>query len=203
MTADHPPDEVDDEDRPDLARLSGPDLKATFGRLFDQHAAGLHRYLAGRVGPGTAEDVVAETFLAALRGRHRYDPARANVRSWLYGIATNHVRQHARSEARALRARGRLERFAEPDADHAERVSDRIDAAHRVAQLATALTQLPPGDRDVLLLTSWAGLNAAEVGNALDIPAGTVRSRLHRARRWLRRHAPTIDPTTAKDDSHD
>ena len=58
------------------------------------------------------------------------------------------------------------------------------------ARLAGALASLSEGDRDVLLLTSWAGLDAGEVAEALGIPAGTVRSRLHRVRKWLRANAP-------------
>jgi RNA polymerase sigma-70 factor (ECF subfamily) len=180
-------------DRPDLSRLAGAELRGAFGRLFDEHAAALHRYLARRVGPSVAEDIVAETFLAALRGRHGYDPARAGVRAWLYGIATNLLRHHVRAEVRALRATARLAYQAGVGEDHAEAVSARVDAEHRVGQLAAALAELSPGDREVLLLTSWAGLTAGEVGEALDIPAGTVRSRLHRVRRWVRGHAPTTE----------
>lgn len=191
-----------DPDRPDLARLTEPDLSGTFGRLFDEHAAALHRYLARRVGPSAAEDMVAETFLAALRGRHSYDPARAGVRAWLYGIAANLLRHHVRAEVRALRATARLARQAGVGEDHAEVVTARIDAEHRVAQLAAALAELSPGDREVLLLTSWAGLTAGEIGDALDIPAGTVRSRLHRVRRWVRSHAP-VTASADPEDSHD
>jgi RNA polymerase sigma-70 factor, ECF subfamily len=70
------------------------------------------------------------------------------------------------------------------------RVADRLDAATMAARLAGALAELSDGDRDVLLLTSWAGLDSNEVADALDIPVGTVRSRLHRVRKWLRANAP-------------
>jgi RNA polymerase sigma factor (sigma-70 family) len=190
-------------ERPDLAGLAGPEVGAEFGRLFDAHAPGLKRYLAGRVGASTADDVVAETFLAAMRDRGRYQPERATVRAWLYGIAANLMGHHIRGEVRAWRATARLARRAEYGEDHAERVSARLDAERRVRQLAAALAELSPADREVLLLTSWAGLNATEVGEALDIPPGTVRSRLHRVRRWLRGHAPSIDPTTIKDGEDD
>jgi len=52
--------------------------------------------------------------------------------------------------------------------------------------LAAALADISPGDRDVLLLVAWAELTSEEAGQALGIPAGTARSRLHRARRQLR-----------------
>jgi RNA polymerase sigma-70 factor (ECF subfamily) len=56
-----------------------------------------------------------------------------------------------------------------------------------------AIAGLSVADRDVLLLTSWAGLDTNEIAEALGIPAGTVRSRLHRVRRQLREVAPQID----------
>ena len=57
------------------------------------------------------------------------------------------------------------------------------------ARLAGALAQLSEADRDVLLLTSWAGLDSNEVADVLGIPVGTVRSRLHRVRKLLRANA--------------
>ncbi len=74
--------EQDDEAvRGDRPYLGGPDPGAEFGRLFDAYARPLHRYLARRVGVETAHDLVSETFMVALNGRHGYDPRRAVVRS--------------------------------------------------------------------------------------------------------------------------
>lgn len=197
------PEQSGDDPPPEPAEsidLSGPEPAAVFGRLFDEHAAGLHRYLARRVGMTIADDLVSETFLAALRGRHGYDPTRGGVRAWLYGIASNLLRRHVRSELRELRATARL--VAAPVVEPPEAgVADRLDARARVAQLAAALTCLSDGDRDVLLLTSWAGLSPVEIGQALGIPAGTVRSRLHRTRRWLRANA--ADTTAAGEGQDD
>jgi RNA polymerase sigma-70 factor (ECF subfamily) len=190
-SGDDPP-EPPPPDRPDL---SGPDPAAVFDRLFDEHAEALHRYLARRVGPTVADDLVSETFLAALRGRHGYDPTRAAARSWLYGIASNLLRHHVRDETRALRATARLAGTdGGTDGGHENRVTDRLDAQRRVALLAGALATLSADDREVLLLASWAGLSTVEIAEALDIPAGTVRSRLHRVRRRLRANSAT--PTT-------
>ncbi|CAM3849432.1 RNA polymerase sigma factor [Kibdelosporangium persicum] len=174
----------DDGDHPDL---SGPRAAETFGWLFDRHADALHRYLTRRVGAATADDLLSETFLIALNRRRSYDPARAAVRTWLYGIATNLVRQHVRAEIRALEmaARAAGARVV-VDANHDGRVAERVDAQTAARRLATALAQLSPGDRDVLLLVSLAGLDNNEVAEALGIPAGTVRSRLHRVRKQLR-----------------
>lgn len=168
--------------------LSGPDSRTAFGLLFDRNARPLHRYLARRVGEQAADDLVAEVFLTAWAQRTRYDPRRASARSWLYGIATNLLRRHVRQEVRHLRAAARMSNrtAAEQAESHDGRVAERVDAAMRARQLAGALAELAPADRDVLLLVSWAGLDTTEVAEALGIPVGTVRSRLHRIRRGLR-----------------
>ena len=200
MTRSEPADEPlpADKDRP---YLGGPEPAVEFGRLFDAYARPLHRYLSRRVGAENAQDLVSETFLVALNQRHSYDPRRGAVRSWLYGIATNLLRRQVRQEVRALQAAARSVGHTPADeASHESRVADRLDAATLAAQLADALAELSVGDRDVLLLTSWAGLDSTEVADALDIPVGTVRSRLHRVRKWLRANAPK--ESNREEDSH-
>jgi RNA polymerase sigma-70 factor (ECF subfamily) len=167
-------------DRPDLG---GADPAPAFERLFDLHAVPLQRYLTRRVGPEHAGDLVSDTFLTALRQRHTYDPATAAVRSWLYGIATNLAHRHVRQEIRGLRATARADRLGGPQPGHDCQVADRVDAQAMARQIAPAIAELPDGDRDVLFLTSWAQLSTVEVAEALGIPVGTVRSRLHRIRR--------------------
>ncbi|SDM58695.1 RNA polymerase sigma factor [Allokutzneria albata] len=187
MTDKAPPASAED-DRPDL---SHPDPAEAFGALFDRHARHLHRYLAGRAGPA-ADDLLSETFLAALQSRATYDPGRATARAWLYGIATNVLRKHARLGKRHQCAVSAAERLPERVESHEGRVAEKVDAQTRAQQLAAALERLEDRDRDVLLLSSWAQLDAAEVAEALGIPVGTVRSRLHRVRRQLRVEAPKV-----------
>ena len=78
-----------------------------FAGLYDRHAAPLHRYAARRLGPGAADDIVADTFLDAFRKRRRYDRTVTDARPWLYGIAANLIGKHSRSEVRMLRAYAR------------------------------------------------------------------------------------------------
>lgn len=157
-----------------------------FGAIFDAYFAEIHAYVARRIGPENASDIAAETFLAAFRKRDRYDPGRAGVRTWLYGFATNLVRKHRRSELRLLRAMGRVApdpgSFEAPE----ERIAGRVSAEGLGGRLAGALAELSAGDRDVVLLVALADLSHEEVAAALDIPYGTVGSRLNRARRKLR-----------------
>ncbi|PPK65189.1 RNA polymerase sigma factor [Actinokineospora auranticolor] len=154
----------------------------SFAEIFDRHAPHIHRYLARRLGREAADDAVAETFLAAFDKRERYDRGRPDARPWLYGIATNVAGGHRRAEARRFGARPHP-----VDAhDHADRVAADVTARSLRAQLTAALGALSPGDRDVLLLIAWEQLAYEEVASALDIPVGTVRSRLNRARRLVR-----------------
>jgi RNA polymerase sigma-70 factor (ECF subfamily) len=174
-----------DTDRPDLAGRSGG---AALTRLYDAHARDLHRYLARRLDPAVADDLVAETFLVAWEQRARYDPARGVARAWLFGIATNLLRRHARTEARTLQAMamdaGRAEVVEPSDAASASRV----DADRAARSLAEGLAALRAEERDVLLLVAWAHLRPVEIAAALELDVQTVRTRLHRARTRLRGH---------------
>nr|WP_329412706.1 sigma factor [Streptomyces sp. NBC_00704] len=78
-----------------------------FGELYHRHAAAIRRFAARRLGADAAEDITAETLLAAFRARGRYDVSRADARSWLYGIAANLIGKQRRTEVRALRALAR------------------------------------------------------------------------------------------------
>ncbi|MET3807255.1 RNA polymerase sigma-70 factor (ECF subfamily) [Nakamurella sp. UYEF19] len=157
--------------------------------LYRNHGAALLQYLTARVGAAAAEDLTAETFIVAIRRRDMFDDARGTGRAWLFGIASNAVREHFRREVRYLRVVVRAGAQRADDQSHADAVDDRLDAEAAVARLVPRLLSLSPVDRDVLLLTSWAGLGPSEVAEALGLTAATVRSRLHRIRRKLR--APT------------
>ena len=149
--------------------------------LFDRHAPHIHRYLARRAGRQVADDLVAETFLVAFAKRDRYDLGYADARPWLYGIATNLVGAHRRDQVRQYRI-GQAA-TAEPEVPgHADRVAADVTAQAMRPLLGAALAGLPAGDRDVLLLIAFEQLTYQEVSRALDIPVGTVRSRLNRAR---------------------
>ncbi|WP_342787194.1 RNA polymerase sigma factor [Actinomadura decatromicini] len=137
---------------------------------------------------------MAETFLAAFRQRDRYDLARRDARPWLYGIATNLVGRYVRDEVRQLRAvqRGGRDVVSEPFTDRSD---ERVSAQAHGRRLAGALASLPEGHRDALLLVVWGGLTYPEAAVALEVRVGTVRSRVSRARKRLRRELGAIDPT--------
>lgn len=180
---------------------SSGDPAVVFAGLFDEHAPGLHRYLSRRVG-SAADDLVAETFLAALAGRDGFDRSRADPRAWLYGIATNLLRRHQRQELRGLAATANACAGELPGSDPGDVVPDQVDARDRVGRLASGIADLSPDDRDVLLLIAWAGLAGNEVAQVLGVPVGTVRSRLHRVRRQLRTHEPSRSGVGEPADAH-
>lgn len=157
-----------------------------FATLFDRHAATVHRYLGRRVGE-LADDLLSETFLIAFRRRAAYRPDHLEVRPWLLGIATNLVHGHVRSERRRYRALARAagQQPVEHDADPGDS-AERVDAEALRGPLAAALAGLKARDRDALLLFAWAQLSYEEIAAVLDVPVGTVRSRLSRARRQTR-----------------
>lgn len=165
-----------------------------FAVLFERYAPEIKRYVTRRVGSEAAEDVTAETFLVAFRQRDRYDRTCPSARPWLYGIATNLVGRHRRTELTQLRllARSGSDRVIEGFTDRSDaRVS--ADAVSR--RLAAALARLPSPHRSVLLLIAWADLTYAETASALGVPVGTVRSRVNRARSKIRRVFGDLDPT--------
>lgn len=158
-----------------------------FALVYDRYFDDIHRYLAARLGSETADDLAAETFLIAFRRRADFDPSRgAAVRPWLYGIATNLVSQHRRTEQRRLKALGRV--GAESSVDgHEDRVTARVAAEMLRPDLVRAMRDLAPGERDVVFLSALGGLGYEDIAQALGIPSGTVGSRLNRARARLRR----------------
>ncbi|MFF0869723.1 RNA polymerase sigma factor [Nonomuraea sp. NPDC003560] len=165
-----------------------------FAELFERHAAVLHRYVVRRLGPDQAEDVVAETFTRAFEKRHKYALDRQDALPWLYGIATNIIGTHRRAETRGFRA---LARTGEDPVAVAfdERVVARVSASETRRPLAAALAALGKGERDVLLLVSWGDLSYEETAQALNVPIGTVRSRLSRARRKIAHALGGSNPT--------
>lgn len=164
-----------------LLLASAADRNA-FGEVFDRHARAIYRFAFRRVGTELAKDVTAETFSIAFERRAAFDPTRGDVLPWLFGIATNVIRNYRRAERRQLR-------IAWTDCESVEaldEIDERLDAARARPALARALLALRPDDRDTLLLLAWTDLGYDGIAQALEIPAGTVGSRLSRARRVVR-----------------
>ena len=150
---------------------------ADFGAIFERHFDAIHGYVARRLGTTSADDIAAAVFVEAFAARARFRFDVDDARPWLYGIATNLIRRHRRRERAAWRA------YAKHGVDPLG-----IDAQPRLDEVAVAraLGHIAKDDRDALLLLVWADLTYDDIATALDIPVGTVRSRIHRARARLR-----------------
>ena len=169
---------------------------ADFEEAFREHFAPVYRFIARRVGTALAEDLAAEVFATAYRRRAAYQPDRGAVRSWLYGIATNVVRDHWRAEQQLLELDARVAPDSlEPrsSVQFADAADERVIAASLAPRIAGALAALNRDQRDVLLLHAWADLSHEEIATALGIAQGTARSRLSRARAALRAQLGEFD----------
>ncbi|WP_433474689.1 RNA polymerase sigma factor [Spirillospora sp. CA-142024] len=180
----HAGDELDDS-KIVAASLDDPEA---FGELFRRHAPRLHAYVKRRLGPPLADDLVSEAFATAFRQRARFD-GRREFGAWLWGIAAKLIARHHRQETRMYQA------FARTGVDPAEDsvadvAGDRAAAAALGPALAKALASLSAQERDAVLLLAWAEMSYAEIAATLDLPLGTVKAKIHRARNKLRKALP-------------
>lgn len=150
-----------------------------FERLYGEHAQALFAFLSYRTGDrGLAEDLLGDTFERALRARRRFDRRKASEKTWLYAIALNCLRDHARRR----RTEGRtLERVASGPgpADEMEGVVER-DLVHR------SLAVLSEQEREAVALRFGADLTVPEIAKVTGEPLTTVEGRVYRALRKLR-----------------
>jgi RNA polymerase sigma-70 factor (ECF subfamily) len=149
-----------------------------FERLYAAEAQGLFGFLAYRTGDrALAEDLLADAFERALRSHKRFNPRRGSEKTWLYAIALNLLRDHARRAAAAERA---LER-AGPVATSVD--PPPIEARDAVQR---ALRVLSDEEREAIALRFGAELTVPEIAEALREPLTTVEGRVYRALRKLR-----------------
>ncbi|MFF7677029.1 RNA polymerase sigma factor [Actinacidiphila glaucinigra] len=171
---------------PSRGRIRAGDRTA-FADLYERNARAVYSHALRLTGSWPeAEDVMSETFLAAWRARETVDPEGGSLTPWLLGIATYKAHNANRGLRRKLAF---LARSPEPRPveDFAEETAGRIDDARRLAAVYDTLRRLRRQDREVIALCVAAGLDYREAAEALDIPVGTVRSRLSRARNRLAR----------------
>lgn len=182
------PDEVRTDQHPatddaELARAARFDPRA-FEQLYMRYADRLFRYVAGQTGSTTlAEDVVGDTMIAAFENLDRFNPERGSFGAWLFTIARHRTTDEQRRLSRLWRAFSR--RGA--DSSNEEDALSAVIRSESAAQIRVAMSHIPRRDREVLLLRYVAELSGPEIGEILDLSAGTVRVRIHRALRRLHR----------------
>ncbi|WP_427896218.1 RNA polymerase sigma factor [Kribbella sp. GL6] len=161
----------------------GPD---GFGVLFDRHAKVVYNFVFRRIGSWSdAEDLTSLVFLHAWRRRGDVVLVHDSALPWLLRTADYVVRNERRRQRfRWLNLHKQVPATDEPD--HADRVAARIDDEREARQLRALLAKLPRHEQEIVELCFWSGLDAQSAAVALDVPLGTVKSRLARARKRLR-----------------
>ncbi len=158
-----------------LRRVSSGDLGA-LGEVFDRHARALHRFVTRATGGRDADDVVQTTFVRAMSLASSFDEQAESARPWLFGIASRVMMEQRRAFARLARALGRL-RSSEPPPARVETTTSDLDRA---------LSRLTASKRIVLVLSEVEGYSCEEIALMLDVPIGTVWTRMHHARKEVR-----------------
>jgi RNA polymerase sigma factor (sigma-70 family) len=157
----------------------GPDERRhRFEQMYAANCGPILGYVLRRTeNPDDAADVIAETFLTAWR-RLEAEPAGAEARRWLYGVARRVLANYRRGERRRAVLADRLR--AELAAGYRP-----AQCTGELAEFAAAFRSLAEADREVLALVGWEGLDRGQAAAVLGCSRNAVRIRLHRARRRL------------------
>ncbi|WUJ74700.1 RNA polymerase sigma factor [Kribbella soli] len=158
-----------------------------FAQLYDRHARAIYNFLHRRTGSWSdAEDLTSAVFLQAWRRRADVVLDRDSALPWLLRTADYTVRNEWRSKLRYRRALAAAHLLHREVEDPADDVAGRLDDDRRIRAVLASLKRLPRQEHEVIELCVWAGLDQAAAAVALDVPIGTVKSRLSRARKHLR-----------------
>ena len=160
-------------DRELIADVANGD-EAAFGQLYDRFADRVHRYAYTILrGKHLAEEVAQETMIAVWKGASKF-AGRSKVSTWIFGISRNQAYSLVRKEIRTERV---------PDVSLVQ--PDPAPGIHRQEKVARALERLSDDHREVVFLTFYEGLSYGEIASILDIPTGTVKSRMFHAKKQL------------------
>lgn len=154
-----------------IERIAEHDRDA-FDEVYRRYARAVLGLAVRRLGDrGRAEDVTQETFAAVWRSAARYDPGKGPGAPWLYTIARNAIVDGHR-------------RAPEPPVEARDVVSDtdgppeQAEAAWSAFRVHRALETLPEHERKVIELAYWSGLSQSEISDFLNVPLGTVKTRV-------------------------
>ena len=181
-------DRCDAEDEPLVDRFLGGDRNA-FDTLVGRYQDPVYRFVAWSIGNDDADDVAQDVFVEVYRSLATWR-RRSTLRTWLYGVARNVCRRHVRRVAARGPIHGGVDVDDLPDPSNPALRAAQSDAN---AMLLAAIARLPPDQRVTLMLRAWEGLPYDEIAAATNVPLGTVRSRLHSARRTLAAAIAEVD----------
>ncbi|MCA9656047.1 MAG: sigma-70 family RNA polymerase sigma factor [Myxococcales bacterium] len=161
---------------------------ATAGqRLIERHLESVHRFFSNKV-TGATDDLVQRTFLACMESVEGFE-GRASFRSYLFAIARNVLHRHFRERHRAFDP---LTISVSHLANDQRSPADRVTELEEQRLLLRALRALPIELQTLLELAYWEGLSDRELGEVLELPPGTIKSRLRKARQQLEEALPRL-----------
>jgi len=175
-------DDAEESDADALARVAKGEIDA-LGKIYDRHHVAVLRFVARASGNANdAEDIVHAAFLTVAKIAGSYD-GRVSCRPWLLGVAARVLQQRRRGAARFARM---LSGFAWWSKGASHDPQNAIAARGELSVLERAIAQMSEPKRIVLLMAEVEGVPCEQIAHALEIPVGTVWTRLHAARRELR-----------------
>ena len=175
---------VEDLGDADLMLKAAHGDRDAFAALYRRYHAMVYRFARLMTGSNNAaEDIVQEVFLAVMRDAARYDPARAALPSYLYGVARHQTRRRLARDRQFVAIEGCASEVNEPVADGD--VSASLERRQTLQRLRRAILSLPRRYREVIVLCDLQDVSYNDASAALGCAVGTVRSRLHRARHLL------------------
>lgn len=168
-----------------------------FTLLYRRKHPAIYRFVLHMTGnPSVAEDVTQEAFMTLIRDTKRFDPARGTLGGFLFGVARNHLRKRWEQDRHSVplpEIEEDLHRLVSGNGasrnggnGHGSLLAhDRLASLEAVGRVRHAISTLPPGYREAVVLCDLEEMSYEEAAVALECPVGTVRSRLHRARALL------------------
>lgn len=168
-----------------------------FGVLLREHQSLLYRFVLRNIGnPSDAEDIAQQAFVEAYKSMANFR-GESKMSTWLYGIAMNLVRNYLN------RAPHRVREYESDEvlgtiADDADGPDVIVERKQAMARLNEQIRELSPELQEILLLVAVDGLSYDEAALMLEIPVGTVRSRLFRARETLKERLPDLQAMLAR-----
>jgi RNA polymerase sigma-70 factor (ECF subfamily) len=155
-----------------------------FEAIYRRYHAIVYRFARSMTGSAAvAEDVTQEVFVALIRDLARFDPERARLSTYLYGMTRNVTRARLRRERLFVALDDVSAEGWEPVSS--EDPSAELDRSDDLIRLRKAIVTLPSRYREVVILCALHGLSYADTAQVIGVPVSTVRSRLHRARTLL------------------
>ncbi len=164
-------------------------------QLFERHFDAIFRFFSSKVGPD-CKDLTQQTFMACLQSRDNF-AGRSSFRTWLFGIAKNVLKNYLH---KLPRLRGQLS-YEDSMSELLPETWDPLTVAPESRLLLRALRRLPIASQMIIELYYWEGLSTREIAEALELPLGTVTSRLKRGRERLERLISELASSPAQRES--